>query len=282
MELTIQLILFATIALVVLIAILIAVVHKVKSQTVDRFLVKNPPKDTVILHQYGASPTVPSISPYVIKLETYLKVAKIPYVNHYDRKPGPKGKLPWIQFNEHVIPDTHFIIQFLNKKFHIDLNKNLSREQLAIGHMARRTVEESLYWIMLTFRLVFEKCGTIYKKLGLPMFFIWYMRATAKGRLFSHGISRHSEDEVRQLMEDDLSAISAILGQKRFLFGNSVEDVTEFDCAVFGQLCQMVWQMPDCHVEDVIAGNFPNLVEYCTRMKTEFWADWEQRLLKQH
>ncbi|KAH9508363.1 hypothetical protein Btru_050922 [Bulinus truncatus] len=263
----------------VVMAIVAAIWKRGKPKPLSSFLTPDVLRDTVVLHQYGASPTVPSISPFVMKLETYLRAAKIPYMNKFSRKPGPKGKLPWIQYNDKVIPDSQFCIEFLNRELKVDLNKNLAQQDLAIGHVVRRTVEESLYWILLTFRLVFEPNGTIYQKLGLPKAFIWYMRSTAKSRLVSQGIGRHNEEEVKKMMDDDLRAVSAILGQKNFLFGNTVDDVTEFDCAVFGQLCQMVWQMPGCNVEEFIAERYPNLVNYCERMKAAFWPDWNQRLL---
>lgn len=63
-------------------------------------------------------------------------------------------------------------------------------------------------------RLVFEASGAIYRKLGLPSFIIWYMRYSAKPRLWSHGIGRHSQKEVTKLMEDDLKAVSQILGEQ--------------------------------------------------------------------
>jgi hypothetical protein len=37
------------------------------------------PKCTVILHQAGRGPFAPSLSPFAVKLETYLRMAKIPY-----------------------------------------------------------------------------------------------------------------------------------------------------------------------------------------------------------
>ncbi|CAL1527958.1 unnamed protein product [Lymnaea stagnalis] len=255
--------------------------RKSKSKSETRFLLADPPKDTVVLHQYGAAPTVPSISPYVMKLETYLRAAKIPFVNKFSRTPGPKGKLPWIQYNQTVVCDSQFCIEFLNVEKKVNLNNKLTPQDMAIGHMLRRTVEESLYWIMLQFRLVFEKSGTIYRRLGLNSATIWVMKSASKGRLVSQGIGRHSEQEVTKLMDDDLMAVSTILGNKKFLFGNDVEDVTEFDCAVFGQLCQMVWQMPGCHTEERIAEKFPNLVNYCESMKAAFWPDWNERLLGQ-
>ncbi|KAK0042031.1 failed axon connections [Biomphalaria pfeifferi] len=256
-----------------------AIWRRGKAKPISSYLTPDAPRDTVILHQYGASPMVPSISPFVMKLETYLRAAKIPYMNKFSRKPGPKGKLPWIQYNDKVIPDSQFCIEFLNAEMKVDLNKNLVAEELAIGHLVRRTVEESLYWILLMFRLVFEAHGTIYQKLGLPRAVIWYLRSSAKGRLYSQGIGRHNEEEVTKLMVDDLRALSTILGQRKFLFGNEIENVTEFDCALFGQLCQMVWQMPGCNVEDAIAEKYPNLVQHCERMKAAFWPDWDQRLL---
>ena len=38
------------------------------------------PRDKVILHQYVRGPYVPSTSPFVVKLETYCRMAKIPYL----------------------------------------------------------------------------------------------------------------------------------------------------------------------------------------------------------
>uniref|UniRef100_A0A0B7A2G2 GST C-terminal domain-containing protein n=1 Tax=Arion vulgaris TaxID=1028688 RepID=A0A0B7A2G2_9EUPU len=243
------------------------------------YLIKNSPKDTVILHQYGQALTVPSISPFVMKLETYLRVAKIPYINKFDRKPGPKKKLPWIQYNDQVVPDSQLCIQFLNTQKNVNLNKHLTPDQVAVGHLLRKTSEESLYWTLLMWRLGLATSGNLYKKLGLPSFVVWYMYRAAKPKLWTQGIGRFSQAEVMQIMDDDLKAISQILGEKKFLFGDKLEDVTEFDCALFGQLCQLVWQVPDCPVSGDITDKFPNLVKYCEEMKSAFWPDWDERLL---
>ena len=40
---------------------------------------KDYPRDVVILHQVGRGPFSPSVSPFVMKMETYLRMAKIPY-----------------------------------------------------------------------------------------------------------------------------------------------------------------------------------------------------------
>ena len=43
----------------------------------ERF--KDSPKDVVILHSVPRGVTVPQISPFALKLETYMRMAKIPY-----------------------------------------------------------------------------------------------------------------------------------------------------------------------------------------------------------
>ena len=40
---------------------------------------KDYPKDTVIVHDFGKGVFVPSIAHFVMKLEAYLRMAKIPY-----------------------------------------------------------------------------------------------------------------------------------------------------------------------------------------------------------
>ena len=44
------------------------------------FFRKDYPPDTVILHQLGRGPYAPSLTPFAVKLETYLRMAKIPYM----------------------------------------------------------------------------------------------------------------------------------------------------------------------------------------------------------
>ncbi|KAL9961718.1 hypothetical protein ACROYT_G030718 [Oculina patagonica] len=86
---------------------------------------KRPAKPgTVVLHQFppfDGSPVV-SASPPCLKLETFLRMAKIPYENEYGFKFSKKGKMPWIEFNEQEIADCNFCIQFLKKEFQVDID----------------------------------------------------------------------------------------------------------------------------------------------------------------
>ena len=102
--------------------------------------------ETVLLHQ--VSPTALSVSgsPFCLKLETFLRMTKIPYENEYGMKFSKKGKVPWIEFNGQEIADSNFCIRFLMKEFRVDLDTHLNWTDRAIGHSIRTMLEENFYW----------------------------------------------------------------------------------------------------------------------------------------
>ncbi|XP_046551644.1 failed axon connections homolog [Haliotis rubra] len=75
---------------------------------------KENPRDTVILHQIGRGPYAPSLTPFAVKLETYLRMARIPYQNVHGLKVSSKGKVPWIEYNGKAVADSTLCIDFLN------------------------------------------------------------------------------------------------------------------------------------------------------------------------
>lgn len=60
---------------------------------------------------------VRSISPFCIKLESWLRLTGIPYENIYTSKPSRKGQTPYIEFNGEQIPDSNLSIDFLKDHF---------------------------------------------------------------------------------------------------------------------------------------------------------------------
>ena len=59
---------------------------------------------------------------------------------------GPKHKIPWIEYNDTVMADSQLIINFLNEKFGVDLNKHLSSEERATAWAIQKWLEEYTYW----------------------------------------------------------------------------------------------------------------------------------------
>ncbi|XP_070539806.1 failed axon connections homolog isoform X2 [Ptychodera flava] len=241
-------------------------------------------KDIVILCGVIRWMDIPCfLSPFPLKLETYLKFANIPYKVALGKGRGesPKDKIPWIEYNGLKIGDSSLIIEFLNEEFNIDLNKNLNPTEKAIGRAFQKMVEENMFWGHAHWLFchnhedwpnVGRVLGTYLKYLDFPM-----TGRRVKGYIHGHGIGRHTEQELYAIVEKDLRAICTFLGEKKFLFG---DEPCEYDCAIFGQLAQLLWcPFPGSPQQILIKGDLKNLEEYCYRMKERFWPDWEQCIL---
>jgi hypothetical protein len=57
-----------------------------------------------------------------------------------------KGKITWIECNGEEIADSEFCIQYINKKFNVDLDKGFSDEDKAAALAIQRMVDEHLFW----------------------------------------------------------------------------------------------------------------------------------------
>ncbi|WP_051131964.1 Tom37 metaxin N-terminal-like domain-containing protein [Legionella tunisiensis] len=108
----------------------------------------------ITLYQFPGIWGLPNASPFCLKIETYLRMAEIPYEIRFLRDPrkSPKGKLPFIKIDDKLIPDSEIIIDYLKGKFGDVLDKNLNTEQKALSALLDDVFSERLYWIMLYMR----------------------------------------------------------------------------------------------------------------------------------
>ena len=132
------------VGIVAIVFVFIYVIAK-KSQ---RHESKRPAKPgTVVLHQFRRDFfTVISGSPPCLKLETFLRLTKIPYENDYSMVFSKTGKLPWIEFQGQEIADSNFCIRFLEKEFQVDIDSHLTSTERAIGHSIRTMLDENTFW----------------------------------------------------------------------------------------------------------------------------------------
>ncbi|CAL1526729.1 unnamed protein product [Lymnaea stagnalis] len=242
------------------------------------------PTDTVCLYQVGRGPWTPSLSPFPLKLETFLRMHKIPYMNDHSGKMSSKGKTPWMTYNGISVADSQMCIEFLKQERGLDTGSHLSTEEKATARALRCLVEENLYWTMcyetfiknpksldILLKDVFPWLKTfLFKKL---------MGREIKKQLRGQGIGRHKDSEIWDIGRGDLQAISEFLGSKKYMFGG---EPTEVDCAMFGMLAMIVWQMKGSRHEQLIHAELHNLVDYCERMQRLFWPDWMERCVGKH
>lgn len=237
----------------------------------------------VTLHQFPQGKNIPNLSPFCLKLETFLRIHKIPYTSQYGYKMGKKGKLPWIEYKGEKKADSDMIIDYLNQTFELNLDKDFSNEQLALGRAARSMLEENTYWALIYNRYV-ENFNE-YKKLvppppsgaglGFSVSQKMYQRKM-RSYLDGHGLGRHSKEELYQIAEKDLKALSDLLGEKEYLLGDTP---SSFDCTVFGLVANILYAGMENPMCTYIQENAKNLSGLCERMKEAYWADWEDMVL---
>ena len=95
---------------------------------------------------YGFSPNfgLSDPSPFVLKVEAYLKMAGLPYQKKYGLhylKNSPKGKLPFIVDEQTTVADSQFIIEYLEQKNGQVLDGHLSAEEKALSYLIKKSLD---------------------------------------------------------------------------------------------------------------------------------------------
>ena len=220
---------------------------------------------------------LPNPSAFCVKLETYLRMTGTPYDPALgDPREAPKGKVPWIDDDGHVLGDSTFIIDYLKKKHGDPLDGELTPRQQAIGHAVQVMLEESLYYISSYTKWVEDDGFAIYSAelfAGMPAEQLEYIPAMVRKRviekLSAQGIGRHASQEVYELGIRDLLAFSELLGDGPFLFG---EQPTSFDACAFGVIGNIKDGPFAGPVRDT-ANSTQNIAQYIDRIRGQYFSD---------
>lgn len=245
-------------------------------------------KDVIYLVQFPVSQKVRSISPFSIKLESWIRMNGLKYECVYSSKGGEKRQIPYIEFNGKHIPDSNVAINFLKEYFKERNPKvifddiSLNADQKAIAHMTKQMLENhtcvvGFYWryglnMPEFFAKMIAPAGNCYPSPTARWFFRNVLPLVIRLRAYLQGISRHSPDEVAQFSFLDLEAISRYLGDKKYFFG---DDMTTIDCTLYGHLAQFLYIPMAFPQKKFVNENCPNLVNFMARFQEEIWPDWE-------
>ena len=226
---------------------------------------------------------LPNVSPPCMKLETWLRMADIPYVvAPLDIGNAPKGKIPYIIDKDGVrLGDSTFIIEHLAAQFGRDPDSGLTPGQRAISIAFRRMMKENFYWIIIQARYKDEHNWKVYRQLLMdqldgvpqdhrPMVGDMY-RQRMLGQMYGHGMGRHTAEEVYRIGIADMRAVSDQLGDNPYLLG---ERPTTVDATVYAYLANLMQTPMDCPARDFGLSR-QNLVSYCARMHARFFPDLE-------
>lgn len=225
----------------------------------------------ITLYQFPGIWGLPNVSPFCLKVETYLRVAEIPYEIHFilDPRKMPKGKLPIIKIDNKKICDSDVIIDYLKGKFGDSLDKNLDEEQKALNVLMDNALSERLYWIILYTRWQYEPNWLHIKKdffTKLPAFAKLFVpnlvRKNTLKAIYYQGMGRHSYDEVLEMGYKTVDACALILGNKKYFHG---DEITSIDAISFAFFANIAWTPLDDALKNHLHKH-KNLLGFCDRV----------------
>jgi glutathione S-transferase len=232
------------------------------------------------LHQPPRAFGLPCPSAFCVKLETYLRMADIPYeLENGVPADGPKGKIPWIDDDGHVVGDSSFIIEYLKKKHGDKLDARLMPHQRALGHAIKKVLEESLYLVSSYSKWGEDEGFSIYAaELFSEMPEAQFrpvseaIRKNVMDKLRAQGIARHTSAEVYELGLEDVRSFAALLGDGVYLFG---DHPTSYDACAFGVIGNLKDGPFASPVRDATR-QARNVADYIDRMRRKYFPEIEQ------
>merc|ERR1712154_131783 len=244
-------------------------------------------EDMVYLFQFTRSPQIPSISPFCLKLESWLKLHGIKYQNidHKCKFRSRKGMLPFIEINGDEVADSNMIIETLAKKFDKEMPAQLSQDQKNVQHAMIAMVENHLHWTIVHWRSkdvdntlkgyqlnLQTAIGSKAPASLLNFYFKYTFCRKGLKKVKAHGLGVHTAEEIEQFGKKDLQALSEMLGDKEFFFG---DDPAMLDLVVYSHVAQLVMIEKDypCPMRDYLEADCKNLVGLVNRMKDRCWGD---------
>ena len=231
----------------------------------------------IYLHQYPGIWQLPSLSPFCVKVETYLRMVKLPYQVVIENNPakGPKGKMPVLRDEDKTIADSSFILEYLQQHYGISLDDSLSTSQNALSHVIQKMIEENLYFVILYSRWIDPVGKNIIDKAFRPFFPKWlskmalaWIRRNLKKQAYYQGMGRHTQEEIYHFGCKDITALSDLLGAHLFILEDNYHII---DATVYAFLITIL-NHPVMNPLKSHLLQQQNLIEYCDRMTNTFYC----------
>jgi len=231
----------------------------------------------VKLFQFPRMFDIPNLSPFCCKLETWLRIAGIPYqvVETPDPRKGPKGKLPFIEDDGLRIADTSIIVDHLAKTRGVDPDAGLDASQRAVALLVQRTLEEHYAFVLAYTHLVRDE-GVRHTRArfdALPAVVGPLVARLVRGRvkklLWYQGMLRHTDEEIMESARRDWRAILAFMSDGPFFFGREPSSV---DAIVFGALATSVLTPIESPIRDFMRSQ-PSWVAYAEMMRARLFPE---------
>ncbi len=234
----------------------------------------------LIVHKYGPAWGTPDISPFVVKLETYLRLAGIPYEGKpADPRKAPKQKLPYVDDDGTVLGDSRLIIEHLEQRRGISLDAHLAPGQRSVATAFQSMLEEHLYFVIVHDRWKIDANWQRYLPTmrqilsgAVPGPLTGLVAGLARKQMLkalsAQGTGRHTPDEVGRIGQRIVGALAEQIGDGPFFFG--AEPAT-IDATAYAFLLGILEAPFEGQVSDAVRAS-EGLKGYVERIKKRCWS----------
>ena len=192
---------------------------------------------------------------------------------------APRGLMPFVDMDGERIGDTSHIIERLKRVHNDPLNDaRLSRRQNALGDLVKSLCEFELYYYYPYGRWQEGDTESFARHLlrHLPdnemAEAIEQTTASARNMLHIGRVGRYEPEHIIENLRSRMDTLAYFLGDKPYFFDDKPSTI---DAGLYGFLAQFIhFPLPNPHA--VAAREFSTLVDYCDRIKAQFYpaSEW--------
>jgi glutathione S-transferase len=235
---------------------------------------------TIKVYKFGPAFGLPDASPFVTKVETYLRLSHQPYETITgDVRKAPRKQLPFIEVDGKIVADSTAIVDQLEAARPEKMDAKVTEKQRAVAQAFKSMLEEHLYFCLLYMRWTTDDGWTVFEPtlremlgaMGVPGFLKGMVAGQARkhttGRTATQGLGRQPRAEVVGAANRILDSLAVQLGDGPYFLG---EGPTTYDATVYAFTAGAPCPAFDNEVRKHAATK-ANLVAYEARVKDEYW-----------
>jgi glutathione S-transferase len=234
----------------------------------------------IVLHQFAPIYGLPNPSPFCVKLETYLRMAGLPYrvVTITGRIKSATGKAPYVEIDGRLMADSGLIVEHLERNHGHPVDGRLTLAERAQSLAFQRLMEEHLYQVAVYARWIdpahpAETAAYARQVIGLRG--VWgrivppLVKTNIRKALWHHGVGRHPDATIWQLGIADIQALGHWLAARPWGFGDKP---TVFDAVLFAFVSAIVGTPWDFPLKTATLKH-RNLVDHSQRMMASYFPE---------
>jgi glutathione S-transferase len=234
------------------------------------------------VHKFGPAFGLPDASPFVMKVETYLRMIAQPYETVTgDVRKAPRGQLPLVEVDGKLIPDSTAILEHFEGTRADKLDGHLDVKGSAVALAFKSMLEEHLYFGLLFMRWTTDDGWAVFEpslkdmlgKMGVPSLMRGIVSGSARkqvvNRVRAQGIGRQPRAELVSTCKKIIDAVTIELSDRPYFCGSKP---TTYDATVYAFASGMLCPAFDNELYKHAAAK-NNLVAYADRMKVQYWKN---------